>query len=365
MWVREFHVDALRLDAIHAIVDQSARPFLAELAGAVHAAADELGRTVLLIAENNRNDPRIFQPPATGGCALDAQWLDDFGRALQGLLTGERNGFYADFGSVDDLAKAWRSGYVLSGQHSNYRRRRHGAESDQVPCERFFAYAQTHDQVGNRPRSDRLSTIVEFDQLKLAAAAMLLSPYQPLLFMGEEYGETAPFHYFISHLDRELVERVRAGRHREFAAFRWESEPADPQAESTFSASKLDRTRCHTERHGVLWNYYRELLALRRELVPLGEPTRAGSRVESSEQPAMLLSTRHDESIEVAILLHFSAQAIVLPPAQLLAGGTWTRRFDSCDPRWQSAGSPAPVRFEPADGLTLGPWAAVVYQRDR
>ncbi len=274
MWVREFHVDALRLDAIHAIVDQSAQPFLAELADAVRSAAGELGRPVWLIAENNRNDPRIFRPAADGGYGLDAQWLDDFGRAVEGLLTGERAGFYADFGRLGDLAKAWRSGYVLSGQHSTYRRRRHGVGSDDVPCERFLAYAQCHDQVGNRPQSDRLSTLADFGQLKLAAAALLLSPYPPLLFMGEEYGEPAPFHYFISHLDPDLVERVRPGRRQEFAAFHWQADFADPQAESTFAASKLDRALRHTSRHRVLWDYYRELLRLRRELAPLGAALR-------------------------------------------------------------------------------------------
>ena len=283
MWIGEFHVDALRLDAIHAIVDQSANPFLAELAAAVHSCAAQLGRPAWLIAENNRNDPRIFAPAQAGGYALDAQWLDDFGRALQALLTGDRAGFYADFGRAADLAKAWRHGYVLSGQTSRYRGRRHGADSSAVPCERLLAYAQCHDQVGNRPRSDRLSTQVDFDALRLAAAALLLSPYPALLFMGEEYGEPAPFHYFVSHLDPDLVERVRAGRRCEFAAFRWPTEPADPQAESTFAASKLDLSLRHDPRHRPLWDCYRELIRLRRELLTHTEPrAAAGSNRRSS-----------------------------------------------------------------------------------
>ena len=349
MWIRQFHVDALRLDAIHAIVDPSPRPFLAELAGAVHAAADELGRPAYLIAENNRNDPRIFQPPTAGGYGLDAQWLDDFGRALQGLLTGERSGFYADFGRLADLAKAWRSGYVLDGQYSHYRRRRHGTESADVPCQRFFAYAQTHDQVGNRPQSDRLSTLVDFDRVKLAAAAALLSPYQPLLFMGEEYGEPAPFHYFVSHLDPELVERVRAGRAREFAAFRWLAEPADPQAESTFAASRLDRALRHSGWHRRLWDFHRELLKLRRELPPLREATRDNSRVEWSEEHGLLCSTRHSGGVEVAILLHFAAQSVVLPPGPFFAGRSWQKCFDSRESRWLDAAAlvPAPDSLGP------------------
>lgn len=198
---------------------------------------------------------------------------------MQALLTGDRAGFYADFGRAADLAKAWRHGYVLSGQTSRYRGRRHGADSSAVHCERLLAYAQCHDQVGNRPQSDRLSTQVDLGALRLAAAALLLSPYPALLFMGEEYGEPAPFHYFVSHLDPDLVERVCAGRRREFAAFRWPTEPADPQAESTFAASKLDRSLRHDPRHRPLWDCYRELIRLRRELLTRTEPHRQPGRV--------------------------------------------------------------------------------------
>ena len=353
------------MDAIHAIVDRSARPLLAELALAVHAAAQRLGRPAYLIAENNRNDVRIFNPPAQGGYGLDAQWLDDFGRALQGRLTGQRTGFYADFGRVGDVAKAWRNGYVLDGQYSHYRRRRHGTDSSAVPRERFFAYVQTHDQVGNRPLGDRLSTLVDFNQLKLAAAAVLLSPYQPLLFMGEEYGELAPFHFFVSHHDPDLIDRVRAGRRREFAALGWPIEPADPQAESTFAASKLNPALRESGWHRVLWNYYRELLKLRRELPALGTTTPESVRVESAELPALLVATRRSSAQEVAILLNFSAEQIIPPPSPLLAGGSWQKRLDSCGPHWQGPGPTAPECWNPASNLTLGPWAAVVYQRDR
>ncbi|HWC88448.1 MAG TPA: malto-oligosyltrehalose trehalohydrolase, partial [Pirellulales bacterium] len=313
MWVREFHVDGLRLDAIHAIVDRSARPFLTELSDRVHAAAAELGRPVQLIAENNRNDPRIFAAAQRGGLGLDAQWLDDFGRALQGRLTGERTGFYADFGWVADIAAAWRGGYVLDGRYSNYRRRKHGASSSAVPRERFFVYSQMHDQVGNRPQSDRLSTLVGLEQLKLAAATILLSPYQPLLFMGEEYGEPAPFHYFVSHLDPGLIERVRAGRRREFAAFHWQKEPADPQADSTFAASRLNHDLARSGWHAVLWNFYRELLRLRRELPApacgsksINQGAALGTaKTLSWESPPLLAAARADQNGQALVLFNF------------------------------------------------------------
>jgi maltooligosyltrehalose trehalohydrolase len=359
-WVREFHVDGLRLDAIHAIHDQSARPFLAELADELHRAAADEGRPIYLIAENNRNDPRIFQPTTAGGYGLDAQWLDDFGRAMQALLTGERSGFYADFGRLQDVAKAYREGYVLSGQHSLYRRRRHGATSAGVAPERFFAYLQTHDQVGNRPQSDRLSTLVGFDELKLAVAALLLAPYQPLLFMGEEYGETAPFHYFVSHGDADLTERVRAGRRQEFAAFRWQQEPSDPQAESTFAASKLNRELRHAGRHRLLADYYRELLALRRTTPALRE----ASLVETLEDDRSIIALRAAAGCEVCVILHFSGQDRLLHLPTALAGAPWQKRFDSCNPSWLSAGTPAPDTLIDDASLTVGAWAAVVYERN-
>ncbi len=214
-WLGEFHFDALRLDAIHAIVDQSAHPFLAELAERVHTDAAERisagGRPAYLIAETNRNDPRIFEPAIHGGYHLDSQWLDDFARAVESYLTGQREGFYADYGRLADVARAYREGYVLAGQYSHYRHRHHGQPSGDVPPERFFAYLQTHDQVGNRPLGDRLCAQLAWEPLKLAAAALILSPYPPMLFMGEEYGEPAPCHYFVSHDDPQLVQRVREG----------------------------------------------------------------------------------------------------------------------------------------------------------
>jgi maltooligosyltrehalose trehalohydrolase len=280
------------------------------------------------------------------------------------LLTGERDGFYADFGRVAHLAKAFSEGYVLSGQHSRYRGRRHGADSAGVAPERFFAYSQMHDQVGNRPHSDRLTTLVGFERVKLAAASVLLSPYQPLLFMGEEYGEPAPFHYFISHGDPELVERVRAGRRREFAPFRWQGEPADPQAESTFAASKLNRGLRHAGPHRAVWDFYRELLRLRRELPALRSTSRDKSRVEFSEDSRLLISLRTTDDSEVAVLLHFSDGSLTTPLPACMAGKPWIKLFDSSDPRWLGPSPSAVDRLPSTGNLTLGPWAAVVYQRD-
>jgi maltooligosyltrehalose trehalohydrolase len=203
-WVTEFHVDALRVDAVHAILDFSAEPFLEELASAVHDEAKRLNRRVYLIAESALNDTRVIRSREFGGYGLDAQWNDDFHHALHTVLTGERMGYYRDFGRLQDLAKALLEGFVYSGEYSPYRRRRHGNSSRDIPAHRFVVFSQNHDQVGNRMRGERLSELVCFERTKLAAGVMTLSPFIPLLFMGEEYGETAPFQYFVSHSDPDL-----------------------------------------------------------------------------------------------------------------------------------------------------------------
>ena len=208
-WVTEFHVDGLRIDAVHAILDFSAKPFLQELAEAVHAQAERLNRRIYLIPESDLNDTRLIRAPEVGGFGLDAQWNDDFHHALHTLLTGERTGYYEDFGEIRHLVKGFREGFVYSGEYSPYRRRRHGNSSRSLPAHRFVVFAQNHDQVGNRLRGDRLSHLVSLEALKLAAGVILLSPFIPLLFMGEEYGEIAPFEYFVSHSDPGLIEAVR------------------------------------------------------------------------------------------------------------------------------------------------------------
>ena len=262
-WITEYHVDALRLDAIHGIFDFGACHILRELAEAVRAEGRRLGREVRVIGESDLNDPRVIRSGA-GGWALDAQWSDDFHHAVHAALTGERSGYYADFGDLGDVQKALRDRFVYDGRFSPHRRRRHGAPARDIPGERFVICLQNHDQVGNRATGDRLSTLVSFDQQKLAAALLLLSPYVPMLFMGEEWGESNPFLYFASHGDESLVEAVRDGRREEFKAFGWGDDVPDPFAIETFERSKLDRSKLGQPRHAALRALYRELLQLRR-----------------------------------------------------------------------------------------------------
>ncbi|MGH7823102.1 MAG: malto-oligosyltrehalose trehalohydrolase, partial [Candidatus Binatia bacterium] len=200
-WVSEFHLDGLRLDAVHAIYDFSARHILEEIADAVHALAACLGRNLHVIAESDLNDPRLVRPREQGGFALDAQWNDDFHHAVHTALTGERIGYYADFAGIDPVAKVLKDRFALDGRYSRFRRRRHGREARDLSPARFVVFTQNHDHVGNRPRGERLASLVPFEKQKLAAALLLISPYLPLVFMGEEYAESRPFLYFVSHGD--------------------------------------------------------------------------------------------------------------------------------------------------------------------
>jgi maltooligosyltrehalose trehalohydrolase len=255
-WVRDFKFDGLRLDAIHAIVDSSPEHIVAAIARRVHA--ENPG--ALVIAESGLNDPRVMRSRDQGGYACDTAWADDFHHSLRVLLTGDRDGYYADFGKVAQLAKAFHRPHVHEGGYSVYRRRRYGAPADDVPPQRFVVFCQNHDQVGNRAYGDRLPGHAR----KLAAFCTLLAPFTPMLFMGEEYGERAPFQFFSDHIDKKIAKATREGRRREFAGFaQFGEEIPDPQSRATFEASKLTR-----ERDPDIARLYAELLAARRRLPP-------------------------------------------------------------------------------------------------
>jgi maltooligosyltrehalose trehalohydrolase len=339
-WVTDFHFDALRLDAIHAIVDPSAIPFLQELAGQVHARAKELNRPVYLLPESNRNDAREVTPTDAGGLGLDSVWNDDFHHALHVLLTGEQTGYYEDFHGIEDLARAFRNGFVYTGEYSKYRGRRHGNSSEKIPGEGLIVFAQNHDQVGNRLLGDRLARTASFERLKLAAATVLLAPYIPLLFMGEEYGEIAPFQYFVSHGDPALVEAVRKGRTEEFARFRWGGEVPDPQSEETFRSAKLNWELRSEGRHGVLLEFYRELLRLRREIPALAELDKKSSEVTAFPRENALLVRRWCGPSEIFAVFNFNPRPV--QPSLSVPAGNWQKRLDSAESRWQGEGSEVP-----------------------
>ena len=343
-WIREYHVDALRLDAVHGIYDLGARHFLDELNQAVRQEEERLGRTVYLIAESDLNDSRIISPCDEGGYGLDAQWDDDFHHALHSLLTGERDGYYRDFGETSHLVRALREKYVYSGQFSSYRCRRHGNSVAARQCSQFIVFAQNHDQVGNRMLGERLASLVSFESLKLAAALMLLSPFIPLLFMGEEYGETNPFLYFVSHEDPDLVAAVQAGRKEEFKEFAARGEPPDPEAVATFQASKLAWGKVKQGATRTLFNYYKGLIELRR-MQPALSPGEGSSHevVYSPDGKVVSLKRHHGDSALICLFNVAVTDSEAVFPA---VAGAWQKLFDSADAAWDGPGSylPDPVQ---------------------
>ncbi|UTI62977.1 malto-oligosyltrehalose trehalohydrolase [Paraconexibacter antarcticus] len=311
MWVRDLHVDGLRLDAIHAIFDGSAEPLLAELATRVRA----VDPRALIIAESGRNDPQVMRPRAVGGLGHDAAWADDFHHALRTLLTGEQEGYYEEFGSVADLAKAWRVPHVHDGGWSTFRGRRFGAPAPDLPPEAFVVFSANHDQVGNRALGDRLPPALR----PLAAFCTLLSPFTPMLFMGEEYGEAAPFQFFSDHIDKRIAKATRDGRRREFAAFAAFSgqEVPDPQDRATFLASKLVRTE-----DAALAALHADLLALRAELT-LAAPGHA--EVTGYDEAARWLRVRRGTH---TLIMSFSdtPQTVPAPAGEIVLATAPARR---------------------------------------
>lgn len=330
-WLREFHIDALRLDAVHAIYDFSAVPVLQELARETAALADERGWPAYLIAESSLNDPRIVRERGEGGYGLHGQWNDEFHHALRVALTGERDGYYVDFTGVPDLVKSLNEAYVYSGQHSSYRKRRFGAPATGLPAERFVVFGQNHDQVGNRMLGERLNSLISFEAAKLAAGSMILSPFLPMLWMGEEYGEIAPFLYFVSHSDDRLIDAVRKGRKHEFETFAWQGEPPDPQSPATFESSKLDHTLKTSPAGQTLLAFHRRLLEIRRKEI-------RGAAVGDAHARALSDDTliAHPGK-NLLVLLHFDGQ-----PAEVeaeLPEGEWSLLLDSTDTAWGGLGS--------------------------
>ena len=292
-WLRDYHFDGLRLDAIHALIDNGAYHFLEQLADRVKALETELGRQLVLIAESDLNDPRIIRPCEIGGYGIDAQWADDFHHALHAILTGERSGYYSDFGTLDQLAKALRQAFVYDGCYSQYRQRNHGRIPSGIPGRRFVVCTQNHDQIGNRPRGERLSHLAGLANAKIAAALLMTSPFVPLIFQGEEWAASTPFLYFTQHDDAELGRAVSDGRRREFEAFGWApNEVPDPQDPATFQRSKLNWLELEQAEHAEMLDWYRSLIRIRRSTPELRNGDLKAVDVQFSDRDDGLLLKR-------------------------------------------------------------------------
>lgn len=359
-WFDQFHFDALRLDAVHAIYDMSAKHILQCLAEQTNELSRRQKRKFYLIAESDLNDTRIIRPAELGGYGLDAQWSDDYHHSVHALFTGEKSGYYKDFGGVDQLAKALKEGFVYDGRYSEFRKRSHGNSSRERPAEQFVVCSQNHDQVGNRMMGDRLTTLVTFEKLKLIAGLTITSPYIPLLFMGEEYGEDNPFLYFVSHSDPGLVEAVRKGRREEFSDFHAQDEAPDPQDKKTFERSRLDHTKINRGHHKILLNFYKKLLTLRREIPSLGHLNKKDFDVFGFENDRVLVVRRWKDDDQTLCIFNLNPDVVTV--TLLAYKNKWRIILNSADSEWGGETKSSDDIFHPEDNLTVEGFGFILLQ---
>ncbi|MGE5436469.1 MAG: malto-oligosyltrehalose trehalohydrolase [Syntrophothermus sp.] len=334
-WLRNYHIDGFRLDAIDKIYDLSAKHILDELSETVDEYSQGDDKFHFLIAESDLNDRKIITPHNENGFGFHAQWSDDFHHSLHALLTKETSGYYVDFGKVKHLVSAMKNSFVYSGIYSKYRKRRHGNIAVESPPYQFVNCTQNHDQVGNRAFGERLSQLVSFEALKIAAGALFLTPNIPLIFMGEEYGETAPFIYFISHEDKNLVSAVQEGRREEFKAFEWNDDIPDPNDKHTFNESKLDWNKINKGKHSTLLKLYKTLINFRKVIPALDNTDRNNFEVTDVDDKLILLRRWFADN-EVFIIFNFTENTIThmidVPE------GNWNKLLDSSSEKWNGPG---------------------------
>ena len=338
MWLDEFHIDGLRMDAVHAIWDNSALHITQELKQYVATLEKTTGANKILIAEIDLNNPRYINPIEKGGYGLDGQWVDEFHHALRAVLTGDRDGYYEDFGTLQQLQQAFKNTYVYDHAYSPHRKQFFGAPIQDNPYGQFIVFSQNHDQIGNRALGDRLNQNLGFEQLKLAAAAVLLSPYVPLLFMGEEHAESNPFQFFVHHTDPDLAQKVTQGRKEEFAYFNFKDEFPDPQSEHTFTNSKLSWRFEEDSEASLMLSYYKYLISFRKTYPCMQLKSRESMKVHEVSGNVLVLE-RFCSTGHLLIAFNFSKQKESVPATVC---GPCVKIFDSSDIEW---GGPELVWF--------------------
>ncbi len=363
-WLSEFHIDALRLDAIHGIFDFSAKHIVEEIAGEVHAFARQRGRPAYVIAESDLNDARVIRPPDVGGWGCDAQWSDDFHHALYTTLTGRRKGYLADYQGISDLHKALLDGFVYDGLYAKSRRRRHGSPAKDRPGEQFVVCTQNHDQVANGAVGKRLSVEVPPGKLKLAATMLLCAPNIPMLFMGEEFAASSPFLYFTSHTDQDLARQVSEGRKREFKDFADEAPFVDPQTEAAFVQSKLDWQSLQGSPQREILALYRALIAVRKRYPAFWECRRDLMQVNSSETEHWMVLTRSAPgSADCLVALNFARETRDIP---IQTEGRQYRLILFTDQAEYQPSNASEIGVDPPESITtsvlrLPPFSAAIY----
>lgn len=363
MWCRDFHIDGLRLDAVHAIYDMGAKHFLQELAEHLDALGAETERDYFLIAESNLNDVKFITPPEQGGFGLDATWSDDFHHALHTLVTGEKSGYYMDYGARSQLVKALDQAFVYDGVYSPFREKTYGNSTDEIPPKRFVIFNQDHDQVGNRKSGERLIELTDFETAKVAAGTMLISPYIPMLFMGEEYAERNPFLYFVSHEDTKLNDLVRKGRKAEFKSFHKDNKDApDPASETTFERSMLSWRIGTTNEKKTMFSFYKRLIELRKNHPAMKKKDKEHMRV-SEVGAAIVLERWLHEDYLIALINPSDASGSVKVPAGIK--GTLHNLLDSSEEQWGGSGNICPDKITANDQIAIPEKTIIVYSNSK
>lgn len=354
-WLRDFHIDGLRLDAVHAIMDNGPIHLLKELRMQVDELEKETGKQYCLIAESDMNDIKVISDYSKGGYGLDGQWVDDFHHAVHTLATGEKEGYYQDYGEISQLAKTFKQGFIYDGIYSEFRKKRVGNRPEGIRPGQLVVCLQNHDQTGNRMLGERLSQLVSFEMLKLAVGTLLISPFVPMLFMGEEYGEDQPFLYFVSHTDPDLVKAVQEGRKNEFKSFEWGDEVPDPQSEDTFNQSKLKWDYAEDVSKNIIFHFYKQLIQWRKQ--GLFKVFRNQS-IESQEQEKLLLLVAGDGASKIMAALNFnhSEQMVEAP-----GNSGWKKIVASSDEKWGGF-SNAPESLRGCEELLVPSASLLLYQ---
>ncbi len=360
MWFRDFHIDALRMDAVHAIKDLSAEHILAAIRKHVDELMEQTGRKHYLIVECDLNDPRFLDGSEKNGFGMDAQWVDEFHHALR-ITAGEPpTGYYSDFTGIKHLEKAYNDAYVYDGQYSEHRKKKFGKSAQDLSGSKFIVFSQNHDQVGNRMMGERSSALYSFEMQKVLAGAVMISPYLPMLFMGEEYGETNPFLYFVSHTDTALNKLVREGRKAEFAAFHAEGEAPDPDAEETFLRSKLQWHILNQPEHQTMLRYYKALIALRKQNPAFSSGDRNRITAVSYPDKNALVVKRWEPRQQIVCILNFSKEKQAIPAEDSIHN--WELLLSSADEQW---GGPctADGACQELNKLIIQPESILIYTR--
>ncbi len=365
-WFEIFHIDGLRLDAIHAIFDSGAVHFWEQLHERIKLLEQKTGRIYYTIAESDLNNPRVVKGAEVGGYGFDAQWLDDFHHALYVLLNKKNKEHFPDFGTIEQLAKAYKDGFVHSGEYTKLRKRKYGASSAGISGQKFVVFNQNHDQVGNSIGGERLSVLIDFERLKLAAAAILISPYIPMLFMGEEYAEDQPFAYFISHTDEALVKAVQEGRKKEFERLQQGPEPEDPQAEATFNKSKLQWQKRTIGKHAVMLNWYKKLIQMRKTIGALQHFKKDEVWVNIIDENALVVQRQSEDGGQAVLcLFNFGdgASTYILPSYRK----QWRLILNSKEKQWLEEDEESysmQQKINAGESISLSPCSVVVYEHN-